>query len=200
MKVSGKTKAWIAVVAVIASLFATLSFLIVRARTRIEGLREAIASLEEEAVPLKFKILSKGSEGLSYSIRFYDRDGKKTGSAEGKLPGKSLFIDFEVLKNDGAYVAFPARAFTDEVPSARGQDLFRAYDDGGFPAIFRKSGMETDAKRAFSGLFLSLRLGKRNGEEFGSAVHDVAELGSFKTGSVYKIVARKKGGIEVMED
>jgi len=78
--------------------------------------------------------------------------------------------------------------------------FFRAYDDGGFPSVFRKDGMDSGAKRAFAALFLSLRLGKREGEEFGSAVHDVAELGDFKTGAVYRIVARKKGGIEVMED
>jgi len=73
---------------------------------------------------MKFKVLSKGNGGLSYSVRFYDRDGKKAGSVDGKLPGKSLFIDFEVLKKDGAYVAFPARVFTDETPASRGQDLF----------------------------------------------------------------------------
>jgi len=51
MKLSGKAKAGIAVAASIAVLFATLSVLIVRARTKIEGLTEAIASLEEESVP-----------------------------------------------------------------------------------------------------------------------------------------------------
>jgi hypothetical protein len=35
---------------------------------------------------------------------------------------------------------------------------------------------------------------------FGNLVHDIERMSTFKTGIVYKIVVRAKGGIEVLED
>ncbi len=200
MRMSRRSKAWFVAVIIVAALFAGISALAVIARTKLDRLSEAIAELEEETIPLKFKVLDRGAEGLRVRIKFLDRDGASAGEAEAVLAGKSLYLDFTVVMKDGAYVAFPAAIFTDEVPAARGKRLFPAYDVGGYPAIFRKKGMDARDFRSFAALFLSLKLGRREGDGFGSAVHDVAEIGSFKPGIVYKVVSRKKGGIEVMED
>jgi hypothetical protein len=49
-------------------------------------------------------------------------------------------------------------------------------------------------------LYAALLGGEPVKGSFGNAVHDLAELRRFELGAVYKVVVRKKGGIEVMEE
>jgi hypothetical protein len=200
MKMPRGLKTFIVIFLLIALAFGCLSMLIIYQRSRLDGLKEAIAALEEETVAVRFKILERGPDGISFRLRFYDRDGTEVGSAEKKYEGQSLFIDFQVVKAESGYIAFPERAFTDKVAANQGLSLTSAYDRGGFPAIMDKKGIAPSAKKVFTSLFLSVKQGRALEASFGSAVHDVKDLAGFDVGSVYRIVSRKKGGIEVLED
>jgi hypothetical protein len=177
-----------------------LSVLVLLQRQRLEGLKEAIAALEEERMPLRFMILERDQKELALRLRFYDLDGREVGVLERRLEGHSLFLDFAVLKHGDSFIAFPASLFSDEVAAAQGVSLYDAYDQAGFPAIFGSAGMKAADRRALAELFASVKSGDLGKAGFGSALHDVAEIGRFRVGQVYKVIARAKGGLEVMED
>jgi hypothetical protein len=200
MKIPRGLKTFLVIFLLIALAFGCLSLLIIYQRSRLDGLKEAVAALEEETVALRFKILERGPDGISFRLRFYDRDGTEVGTAEKKIGGQSLFIDFQVVKAEAGYIAFPERVFTDTVAANQGLSLLSSYDRNGFPAILDKKTLAPSERKAFASLFLAVKQGRAPQASFGSAVHDVKDLAGFDVGTVYKIVSRKKGGIEVLED
>jgi hypothetical protein len=167
---------------------------------KLRALEDGIAALESETVPLRFKILSRDGRGVSLRIRLYDLAGKEVGMTEATLPGRQAFFDFLTVSRDGAWLAFPYRLFSEELAPADGIDLSPLVAPAGLPLTYGGGSLNAEALEELGAIYGDLLSGKAPRSYFGNAVHDVAELGAFSLDAVYKVVVRKKGGIEIMED
>jgi hypothetical protein len=188
---------------------------------RIADLESLSARLTAETVPLRFMVVSRGTEGIRARIRLYDLSGKEVALLERTLSGKELYFDFLLSSlppsaggaGETRWLAFPYRIFTDAIPAVGGILLVDSYDRSGFPAVFDGGGFgpgeiaaveavfERARKAASAGAPAAGALAGRSGTgEYGSAVHEISSLATFSEGVVYRIVCRAKGGIEIMED
>lgn len=169
-------------------------------KAKIVSLEAGIVALKSETVPMRFMVSSREGGSLSVRMRFYDLSGVEFASAERVFQGRQLYFDFLVLPFGDSYLGFPFRVFTDAVAAADGFDLGPLVAPSGAPLTYR-GGLFNEASLAEMGtLHESLRAGQPVKGAFGNAVHDVAELGVFELDTVYRIVLRTKGGIEIMED
>jgi hypothetical protein len=180
--------------------FGGLSLLVIVDKSRLRGLEDSIAAMKEESVPLRFQVTARSGGGIETKLKFYDADGKEIAVAERAMKGESLFLDFVSVPVGGRFLSFPKAAFTEAIPAEKGLDLLGYYDSGGFPMVFAAEGMDRRSHDGLAALFLKLKLGNEPGGSFGNAVHDVKQFKSFDIGTVYKVVTRMKGGIEIMED
>ncbi|HAE22612.1 MAG TPA: hypothetical protein DCG47_09870 [Spirochaetaceae bacterium] len=206
--------------ALLAALAYGSFYLLTRAqRGRIASLEESILALQEETVPLRFMVLKRAEGRLSLRLRLYDLAGAEYASREYELEGELLFLDFLAAPYGQAWLAFPYRIFTERVAPAQGLDLAAlvmpgyspALAAGAAPASARNTsplypqshagGSFDEAGLAELGrLYAALLDGGQVKGAFGNAVHDLAELRRFELGAVYRVVVRKKGGIEVIEE
>lgn len=193
-------KAWFWALVALLFMFGGLSLLVILQKGRLASLESSIALLKEEQVPLRFKVVARSGGGIELRLKFYDGDGEEIAIADRSLKGESLFLDFVTVPVAGKYLSFPKAVFTEAVPAEEGVSLLGLYDRGGFPQIFARKGMDRKAKDGLTALYLKLKLGLQPGGSFGNAVHDIEEFASFEIGAVYKVVARLKGGLEIMED
>ncbi len=169
-------------------------------RDRMASLEEAIASLQEETVPLRFMVTGRDGSSVSVRMRFYDLAGREFAMVERTVPGSQLYFDFLALPMYGTWLSFPWKLFSDEQAPADGFSLSLVTAPGGVPLTYGGGALDAAALRELGSLLAALEAGKPVEGSFGNAVHDVAELGSFETGIVYRVVLRKKGGIEIMEE
>lgn len=179
-------------------------------KQRIATLEGTIHLLKEETVPVKFRVMSRTEDTVSLRIKFYDADGGEIGEPlDLSMKGKELSFDFVVVKarsdstGEERYLAFPYRVFTDMIAAADGNVLFDRYDSAGMPMVFASGDATVDLKRALVETFARVRKLDLAAEDFGSMVHDLSLKDisrPFLEGVTYKIAARAKGGIEVMEE
>lgn len=195
-----RVRAWFIALVSIALAFGGLSLLVIQQKLRLGGLESSIAELKEEYVPLRFQVVARSGGGIETKIKFYDSEGRLVSVAEHSMKGESLFLDFVSVPVAAGYLAFPKAAFTEAIPAEKGVSLFSYYDKDGFPEIFASKDMDRGTRDSLTALFFKLKLGRQPGASFGNAVHDVKEFRKFEIGAVYKAVARRKGGIEIIED
>lgn len=167
-------------------------------------LEEQIAVLKEEYFPMRFRITREGG-AISVEMKFLDTDGNEAGKAQFDIAGSELFIDVAaVCLNEGAYLFFPYRAFTDEIAPIDGVPLCGEYDEGGFPLIYRSAGSKGKAAASsqLSQVFSSIKDGTFIFDKIahGNAVHDMKELSGFKSGFVYDVLCHPHtGAVEVVQ-
>lgn len=171
-------------------------------KEKITKLEEKISLLKEETVPIRFKILEKDSNNIKVAIKFYDLDGNSVQRFEEVLKGNELSFDFYVVPVSDKFIAFPYKIFTNKIAPKNGKELFKYYDNEGFPQVFYTQGMDVGLKKGLSDLFLKVKNKEIDSIDgiYGSMVQDVKELSSFKTRIIYKIVTHTKGGIEIIEE
>lgn len=169
-------------------------------KAQIARLETSIRSLKEEIVPLRFMILERDKGGVRARVRLYDLDGQEVDLLEMTWPGSELFIDVSVVPVADRYLAFPRRIFTDRLAPSSGTNLYPRYDRGGFPAIFEGGDFDRSGRRKLEDLFRALKEDGEPSGSFGSVVHDIARIAAFETGIVYRVVARSKGGLEILEE
>ena len=191
---------WFVAIAVLLFVAGGLSLFVVRQREKLESLKSSIAALKQEHVPMRFKIISRSGGGLKAKLKLYDMDENEIAAVESEMTGESLFLDFVSVSVDEGYLAFPKSIFTEMVPPEKGLSLFPLYDRKGFPEVFATKGMSETLRAELTALFSTLKQGRAVDDAFGNAVHDITEFKAFETGVVYRVVARLKGGIEVIED
>jgi len=182
-------------------------FVLVRQRTLIAKLEDRLSVLQAASVPLRFMVLSRSDQSISARFRFYDADGREIASFERSWNGSELAIDSVLVPVADTFLAFPSRVFTDSIAPRRGTDLFTYYDKDGFPAIYESSALDASTRKALSILFAQVRSSERyeeNGKapkgSFGNAVHDLRRLRGFEVGTIYALVVRANGGIEIISE
>ncbi len=187
-------------------------YLLTRAqRGRIASLEESILALQEETVPLRFMVSKRADGRLGLRLRLYDLAGVEYASGDYELEGELLFLDFLAAPYGQAWLAFPYRIFTERVAPAQGLDIAALVMPGAaaggarsadplYPQSHAGGPFDAAGLAELGRLYAALLAGEPVKGSFGNAVHDLAELRRFELGSVYKVVVRKKGGIEVLEE
>lgn len=177
-----------------------LKFLGKHQAEKISRLEKAIGELKEETVPIRFMILSHDDGSLRFRLRFYNLAGEEMGMQEMSLPGRQLYLDFFALPMDKSWLALPYRVFTESIAPAEGVLLSRWTIPGLIPLNYSGGPFDSQALEELGKTYLELLAGGEVRGSFGNAVHDIAELGNFRLEQVYRVVVRKKGGIEILED
>jgi hypothetical protein len=186
-------------------------------KQKIDYLENLSARLRSETVPVKLMVLSRDDGQIKARLKLYDLAGREVSTIEKSWPGAQLYVDMLLLpfssesgkaERADSWLALPYRVFTDSLSAASGSLLFDAYDSGGFPEVLGGVQWTLKEKAALKAAYAKARRLASQGlpasdsakGSYGSAVHEVAKLAGFETGTVYKIVSRVKGGIEVLED
>lgn len=169
-------------------------------RGRIATLEDSILALQAETVPLRFMVTERRDGRIDLRYRLYDLAGEEYAAAELSLQGETLYLDFLALPRGEAWLAFPSRIFTERVAPADGAPLSDAILQDGRPLSHRGGPFGEAELQELGRLYAALLAGEPIRGAFGNAVHDLAELRRFEPGVVYKVVARKKGGIEILEE
>jgi len=185
-------------------------------RQRITYLEGLSTRLRAETIPLKFMVISRDGGEIRARVKIYDLAGREVAALEKAWPGSQLYIDILLFPirsekdagNADSWLAFPYRIFTDKLPASSGTILFDAYDDGGFPEVLGGMDLSAGERAAVISSFAAARRSAGAGSPategakgaFGSAVHEVSELSRFEVGTVYRVICRIKGGVEIMED
>ena len=169
-------------------------------RKKLAELTSGIARLKAEQVPIRFKIEGQENGRIQVKIKLYDMDGNELSVLKHEMEGDILFVDFACVPSDNRYLSFPKSIFTETIPPSEGLPLFPLYDNNGFPQVFDTKEMPPKLRETLTDLFSKLKQGQNGGGAFGSAVHDIKSLKSFRSGEVYRIVTRLKGGIEIIPD
>lgn len=184
---------------------------------RIDYLENLSLRLRSEIVPLRLMVLSRDNGQVRARLKLYDLSGREVSTIEKSWPGAELYVDMLLLpfssesgdtEKADSWLALPYRVFTDSIGAASGTLLFDAYDSGGFPEVLRGVAWSAREGSAIMAAYAKARklaaqgLPASDSAEggYGSAVHEVAKLAGFETGSVYKVVSRVKGGLEILEE
>lgn len=191
---------WLITILVLAAVVGGISLYMKAQQEKLVQLKANIAQLKEEHVPMRFKVVGREDGQLMAKVKLYDMDGHEIGAADSTLQGESLFLDFVTVPLERKYLAFPQTIFTDAVPAQEGMNLFPLYDRNGFPEVFATDGINDALKKDLSELFLKVKQGNAVNGSFGSAVHDIKEFKTFDEDVVYRVIARLKGGLEIVED
>lgn len=178
-------------------------------------LSSAASRLETEGLPLRV-VATRGEPGrIVARVSFLDRDGKEISVLERSLRGDSLIIDFYLVpvpaaeKGRSLVLAFPRRLRGDREALSEGLQLFDAYTQGGFPAVYAggSGDLASDAKskKALSDLFAALAKDDAAGQSPSSAVRSAGGMGGayrlelvlagFEPGKPYDIVTNADGSI-----
>lgn len=183
-----------------AAAYGAFSLVTALQRGRIATLEDSILALQAETVPLRFMVTERRDGRIDLRYRLYDLAGEEYAAAELSLQGETLYLDFLALPRGDAWLAFPYRIFTERVAPAAGAPLFDAVMGEGRPRSHRGGPFGEAELLELGRLYAALIAGEPVRSAFGNAVHDLAELRRFELGVVYKVVARKKGGIEILEE
>lgn len=183
-----------------AAAYGAFSLVTALQRGRIASLETSILALQAETVPLRFMVTERRDGRLVLRYRLYDLAGEEYAAAELSLQGETLYLDFLALPRGDAWLAFPYRIFTERVAPAAGAPLSDAVMGEGRPRSHRGGPFGEAELLELGRLYAAMTAGETVRGAFGNAVHDLAELRRFELGVVYKVVARKKGGIEILEE
>lgn len=171
-------------------------------KEKIAVLEEQVEFLKSEYVPIRFKVLDRKNDNLNVAVKFYDADGKVIKRINKNLIGDELSFDFYVIPIKERYIAFPYKIFSDKIAPDDGEILTKYYDNDGFPQTFHSKKMNKKLKGGLKAIFEKIKNDDFSTDDkyFGNMVHDISELKEYKTGHIYRIVCRVKGGIEVIEE
>lgn len=183
-----------------AAAYGAFSLVTALQRGRIASLETSILALQAETVPLRFMVTERRDGRLKLRYRLYDLAGEEYEAAELSLQGETLYLDFLALPRGESWLAFPYRIFTERVAPAAGAPLSDAVMREGRPRSHRGGPFGEAELLELGRLYAAMIAGEPIRGAFGNAVHDLAELRRFELGVVYKVVARKKGGIEILEE
>ena len=169
---------------------------------QIKHLEESIALLKEENAPIRFKILEKTDDSISFMVKFYNADKQEIKSLQQKLNGQELSFDFYMVPVKNKFVAFPSKIFTDRIAADNGIVLYDYYNQNGYPAIFYSKNIDTALYEGLKDIYLKVKSNQVDSlsEHFGNMVHDIKKIKSFIPGNVYTIITHTKGGIEIIEE
>ncbi len=170
---------------------------------KIAELETKIDLLKAEYTPMRFKILDRKNNNIKVAIKFYNAQGKSINRMTKILPGNELSFDFYVIPIGTRHLFFPLKIFTDKIPPAKGTQLTNFYDKSDFPAIYETAApMDKKLYKGLKSIFQHIKDDDFDADDqyFGSMVHDITKLKKYKTNTVYRIVCRSKGGMEVIED
>jgi hypothetical protein len=191
---------WLVTILVLAATAGGITLYVQSQKEKLVQLKANIAQLKEEHVPMRFKVVGREDGQIVAKVKLYDMDGSEIGAAESTLPGESLFLDFISVPLEKKFLAFPHSIFTDAVPARDGIQLFPLYDRGEFPEVFATDGINDALKKDLTALFAKVKQGSAVNGSFGNAVHDIKEFKTFDEDVVYRVIARLKGGLEIVED
>ncbi len=181
---------------------ASLGISVIRSmqKAKLASLEDGIAALQEETVPMRFMVLSRNGTTLSVRLKFYNLAGDEFAAMDTELEGEQLYLDFLAVPYGKTWIAFPDRVFTELVAPEAGLDLQPLVAPAMGPRTYTGGSLDGRALIEIGTLYSALQSGQPVHGAFGNAVHDIAQLGSFRVGQVYKIVIRKKGGLEILEE
>ena len=208
-------------IALICSMISSCSLIKKYQAAKIAELEDMVATLEEETIPLKFKILDKNDGKITVMIKFLDLNGEIAKEETLELTGEELFFDSQIIKlerkdqknkTEEQYMFFPFKIYTDEVAPENGIELCSLYDENDFPAIYKGFDAllpEVNEKLvlAYSEMIIQTFAYIRAGEfeklsnQYGSAVHDMEGISEFKKGYLYSVVCHPHtGAVEIMRE
>jgi hypothetical protein len=196
----GGIRIWLVTILLLATIGGGIALYVQSQKEKLVQLKANIAQLKEEHVPMRFKVVHRETGRIGVKVKLYDMDGNEIGVAESTLSGESLFFDFVTVPMNKKYLAFPQVIFTDAIPAREGIKLFPLYDHNGFPEVFATGGINDALKSDLSALFVKVKQGSAVNGSFGNAVHDIKEFKTFDEDVVYRVIARLKGGLEIVED
>lgn len=189
------------ILSIIFGIFKYLSF---SQSERIALLEEKISLLKVENTPVKFKILSKNNGKIKVAVKFYDSQSTPVtiNRFVETFEGNELSFDFLVLQVKDTKLIFPYKVYTDKIAPDKGMNITEQYNKSGFPQVFYYEGIDPELKMLLSEVFTKIKSEDLEADDdyFGSMIHDISGFKEYKVGTIYKIVAHTKGGIEVMED
>ena len=189
--------------AIAAAAYYGFDYLTKQQEKKIVKLEDKIKFLKKETVPMRFKILEKDTEQITFALKFYDQDSVEFYADTLTLSGQELSFDFNIvpIKKDLS-IAFPTKIFTNKIPAKEGTMLYKYYDDHGFPQTMSTNGADEEYINLMTDLFTKIKAGDTEKIKgiYGSMVQDIAKLNEFQVNHIYKIVIHTKGGIEVTED
>jgi len=167
---------------------------------KIEELKARIDELQDLQTLLQFRVTGRDSNVVEFELELLNADGQEVAKKALVMKGHEINFDFIVVHLDSSYLAFPYKIFTDQIAPDNGFDLMPLYNQDGFPAVYQGNGYSEDLKAGIETLFRHLQGGdfyKLPGY-FGSAVHDVKGIRRFLPDQDYRIVIRRKGGVEIL--
>jgi hypothetical protein len=169
---------------------------------KIKLLEAKIALLKEEHTPIRFKIIEKTDDSIKLAAKFYNADNKEINKLETTLEGQELSFDFYVVPVKDRYLAFPSKIFSNKIAPANGIELYKLYDQNGFPEVYKTTNMDNEIYEGLQDVFQHIKSGQLDSlnNYFGNMVHDIKEFKSFLPQTVYSIVTHTKGGIEIIEE
>lgn len=173
-------------------------------KKKIDQLEEKISLLQKENIPLRFKIIEKINDNIKVAVKYYDTEGKVIKRDVYEIKGSELHFDFVIIKakSKEINIAFPYKIYSEKIAPDDGIKIAKSYDVKGFPQIFYSSNLDSDIETFFKETFQKVLTDEITAEDdyFGSEVHDINKYKNFKINTIYKIVTRIKGGIEIIEE
>ncbi len=194
--------------AAIAAGYMGFSKLNLNNQPEVERLERIVSSLQEEFIPMKFKVDYKEDQTAEVSIKYYDQDGKQTSRMSYIVNGTELFFDFKIihLASKEVYFFFPYSIYTNKIEPVNGIQICDAYTENGMPLLYKSKKLdEQEDMQFFTDLLTYAKTGSGINEvdlDYGYSVHDLNDFNiHFLHDTTYKIVCHKqKGGIEIQED
>lgn len=173
---------------------------------KIAKYEEEITELESEYTMMRFQITERTDDTIEIAIKFLDLTGDHWIKKNYTLLGREVHFDFfsiPLATKNISYCTLPYLLYTDEIAPKAGeslltQDLIKDF----IPISYSKDDF---SKKDLNNITTTVnqlinRSYVTDDHAFGSVIHDMAGLSSYKTGSVYRIIARTSGGIEVIEE
>lgn len=157
-----------------------------------ESKENEVLSLTAKIVPLEFDLISNGDH-IEVDYRFLDLAGNLIAEDKVSLRGNELFVDCVVKELDSkTKVCFPVLFYSNIVPSSEGVSIVEAYNNNGFPEIFK--GVSKKEAKKIKAMYTEVLEHAHDVSAFRSAPHVVAK----KNITTYQLVARIKGGLELL--
>ena len=197
----------ILIVALIAAGIFAFNKIVVKGsqKEKIAKLNEAISSLKEVTVPLRYKVISKTRDTMTVAVKFYDLDGQQIGKTQKfRLKGNTVSFDFYVAEFNNQYVAFPYKIFTDLMKPENGIIIYKYYEQNKFPMIYYSKNSSKAFGLGIEALFEKIKSGNIEDMKniFGNMLQNSPKADSNRIDdSTYKIAVHKNGGaLKIIEE
>lgn len=173
---------------------------------KIVEIEEKIIALKSEYIPIRFQVTDRTDSSIEVSVKFMFSSGEDGIIKKYILEGKELHFDFfqiPLSKDTGRYCIVPYRIYTDRIAPKDGQSLLTpVLMNGPVPMCYSENNFHKKDIANITKSISELKEGQYVSDKhaFGSVVHDNTGISSYKTGSIYRIISRTSGGIEVIEE